>query len=392
MQDYQTEREDGRYLSSLGFKQYLLRNHTPRLAFDPTWRPAEFPAWQERVRAKLRDLMRYPEPPPQPEPQRLWGEPRDGYRIEKWESYPEPGSVVPFLLLVPDGASAESPVPLVHCYPGSAHPKEWLAGEDAPWPGYPVRPHLERNDMARQIVRAGMAAIAVDNPGTGELVEQPETLGESCLGTGRAKLSQDLIAMGRNYVGLSAYQKHVILDWSRTLPYIRSDRIALSAHSLGTEPAMVLGVLEPDLAAVVSNDYLASQVVQEQHLGPSDDGKRVRVTIPLWHLIPDFWLWLDLKELLCAMAPTPLFLAEGGHWSFIEQVRQAYATAGSPAALDVHHYPAFADPSARITDGKPLPYGLTLEEYLLACNVDVPNHYYKGTVAIPWLQRQLLGA
>ena len=388
--DYRTDREDGRFLSSLGFKQHLLRNLRPLLAFDPDLPPTEFSAWQDRVRRKLLELMRYPDPPPQPAPRRVACEARDGYRLERWESYPEPGCVVPFLLLVPDGASAAHPVPLVHCYPGSAHPKEWLAGEEAPWPGYPMRPHWEKNDMARQVVRAGMAAIAIDNPGTGELVEQPEALGESCLGAGRSKLSQDLIAVGRSYVGLSAYQKHVILAWSRALPYIRPDRIAISAHSLGTEPAMVLGVLEPGLAAIVSNDYLASQVVQEQHLGPSDDGKHIRITLPLWHLIPDFWLWLDLNELLAAIAPTPLLLTEGGHWSAIERLRRAYDVAGAPKALEIHQYPAFADPASRIHDGRPLPDGLTLAEYLLASNVDVPNHHYKGAVAIPWLQRHLL--
>lgn len=154
---------------------------------------------------------------------------------------------------------------------------------------------------------------------------------------------------------------------------------------------MVLGVLDPGIAAVVSNDYLASQLVQEQHLGPSDDGRHIRITMPLWHLIPDFWLWLDLKELLAAMAPTPLLLTEGGHWSFIAQVRRAYEVAGTPDALEVHHYPAYSDPAARVTDGKPLPYGLTMDEYLTACNVDVPNHYFKGEVAIPWLEHRLRG-
>lgn len=389
--DYRTERSDGSSVSSLGFKQHLLRNLTPKLAFDPDMAAADFPDWKTRVREKLLELMRYPDVPPQPPPRRLDSGPRDGYRLEKWECYPEPGSVVPFLVLVPDGVSERSPAPAVLCFPGSAHPKEWLAGEPAPWEGYPVRPHREKNDMARQVVRAGMVAVAIDNPGTGELVEQPAELGESCLGAGRVKLSQDLVAVGRNYVGLSAFQKHVILDWVRTLPFVRRDRIALSAHSLGTEPAMVLGVLDPGIAAVVSNDYLASQLVQEQHLGPSDDGRHIRITMPLWHLIPDFWLWLDLKELLAAMAPTPLLLTEGGHWSFIAQVRRAYEVAGTPDALEVHHYPAYSDPAARVTDGKPLPYGLTMDEYLTACNVDVPNHYFKGEVAIPWLEHRLRG-
>lgn len=387
--DYTPPRADGRVLSTLGFKQFLLRQTRPRLAFDPEMPPAGFGPWKERVREKLLELMRFPEAPPQPDPERLWSQPREGYRLEKWECYPEPGSVVPYLVLIPDGVSERAPAPAVLCFPGSAHPKEWLAGEPAPWEGYPVRPHLEKNDMARQVARAGMVAVAVDNPGTGELVEQPEALGLSELGTGRVKLSQDLIAIGRSYVGLSAFQKGVILDWAKRLPYVRRDRIALSAHSLGTEPAMVLGALHPDLAAVVSNDYAASQLVQEQHLAPSDDGTHVRVTMPLWHCIPDFWLWLDLPDLLAAIAPTPLLLTEGGHWSVLDHIRSAYAVAGAPDHLSIHHYAKYADPEARVSDGKPLPYGLTLAEYLDACNVDVPNHYFKGEVAVPWLKRVL---
>jgi dienelactone hydrolase len=377
--DYDPPRKDGRFLSTLGFKQHLLRSLKPRLAFDPGMNPERYQSWKQQVRGKLLDLMRFPEPPPQPPPKKLWAQPREGYRLEKWECYPETASVVPFLMLIPDGVSETAPAPAVLCFPGSTQPKEWLAGEDDPWEGYPQRPHRDVNDMARQYARAGMVAVAIDNPGTGELVEQPESLGPRGLGNGRIKLSQELICIGRHYVGLSAFQKKTILDWVKTVPFVRTDRIALSGHSLGTEPLMVLAVLDPDIAAVVSNDY-----------APSNDDVNTRITIALWHTIPDFWLWLDLSELLAAIAPTPLLLTEGGHWTVLDHIRKAFAKAGAPDNLTVHHYPRYAEAEARVTDGKPMPYGLTLEDYLTASNVDVPAHCFKGNVAVPWL-KQVLG-
>lgn len=41
---------------------------------------------------------------------------RDGYRIEKWESYPLPGSVVPYLVLIPNGVDSGHKVSAVLLY------------------------------------------------------------------------------------------------------------------------------------------------------------------------------------------------------------------------------------------------------------------------------------
>ncbi|MDG2128254.1 MAG: alpha/beta hydrolase family protein, partial [Fuerstiella sp.] len=88
-------RPDGRHVSTRGFVQHLVRNARPRLAFNPHFTPEEFQAWQTQVRARMRELLSFPETPQQPAPRRLWAKEREGYRLEKWELYPEPGSVVP---------------------------------------------------------------------------------------------------------------------------------------------------------------------------------------------------------------------------------------------------------------------------------------------------------
>ena len=92
----QSERSDRRHLSTRGFIQHLLRSADPKLAFDPEFTPEELEGWRLRVRARLEQLMNFPEVPPQPAPEELWTKERDGYRLEKWEVYPEPGSVVPY--------------------------------------------------------------------------------------------------------------------------------------------------------------------------------------------------------------------------------------------------------------------------------------------------------
>jgi len=109
----------------------------PRLAFRFEMSREELPAWQQAVREKLLELMRLPEVPGQPEPKRIWSQAREGYRLERGEAYPEPFSVVPYLLLVPDGGSSNSPAPTVMGFPGSTGSKEALAGEPE-LPGSPA--------------------------------------------------------------------------------------------------------------------------------------------------------------------------------------------------------------------------------------------------------------
>ncbi len=57
------------------------------------------------------------------------------------------------------------------------------------------------------------------------------------------------------------------------------------------------------------------------------------------------------------------------------------------ALLEIHHYPRYTDPAARIHDDDEIPEGLTMEEYFTYANVDVPNHNFKHAVAVPWLVR-----
>ena len=156
-------RADGRFVETSGFVHAQLHALRPKLEYRPGLSRAEFTAWQGKVRAKVLELMCFPEVPPQPEPKRISSQARPGFRLERWEAYPEPYCVVPFLLLVPDGVSAQSPAPAAMCFPGSFGSKESLAGE--PELGSTTTPTDAKwldNRMAYHYARSGKVALAFD--------------------------------------------------------------------------------------------------------------------------------------------------------------------------------------------------------------------------------------
>ncbi len=385
---YQSDRADGRYVSTLGFAHQLMKASPPALAFDPQMDREAFLRWQRLVRQKTLELMAFPSGvPPQPVPKRLWSKARDGYTLEKWEVYPEPASVVPFLMLIPNGVNSEHPAPAVMCIPGSSGTKEYLAGEPECHPDLKPSAHAEENRMALQFVQAGMVAVATDHPGSGEALER---VGDKLLGGAtRDKLCRDLFYLGRSFLGLSTFQKSVILDWMKTQPLIDPHRIGLAGHSLGTEACLTLAVIDTDVTAVVLNDFIHGKRPQDIALGKTMNGKHIFYTGGMWHTVPGMWQWFDLSDLAAAIAPRFLLGSEGGTGVALPHVERAYALTGAPNAFRYHHFAEFDTPEKRIYDHEPMPEGLLIDEYYLRAHTNPKQHYFKGQIVVPWLKSRL---
>ncbi len=353
-------------MSTGEFVHALLREGRPKLACEPA---ADAGAWRDAVREKLRELMHFPDVVVQPEPRWLWTEERDGYELQKWEAYPEPRSVVPYLVLIPSATAAG---PAVLCFPGSGHTKETLAGEPelggGPETGVP--PH---DRMAQWYARAGLVAIAVDNPGIGET---------SAAGIGPDEFSQYLMWAGRSYEALAVFQKLPVLAWARRQTFIDATRVAVSGHSLGAKHALLLGVLDREIAAVVWNDGAVSW--RERAVAMNLHAPFVNR-----QFVPGMIEWFDYPDLMAALAPRPLLICEGGRTRDIEKLREAYKAAGAEDAIEVAYYPKYATPEQRPLDDADLPEGLTDEEYMRYANIDPPGHWFKEDVAVPWLARVL---
>jgi len=377
----QSDRADGRYLSTRGYVQYLMRNARPQLAFNPEFTPAELLQWKAKLKAKMIELVKFPKVPPQPPPKLLSQAKRKGYTVEKWEIYPLPGSVVRFFMLVPDSASARAPAPAVICYPGSDNTKENLAGEPEINRTFATRHHPDLNHMAMFYAQQGIVSVAIDNPG---IAETSDIGAYAVPNNDRDTFSRYLIDLGWSYIGLSAFNGHQILNWMRTLDFIDRNRLAISGHSLGTEPLLVLAIVEPDLQAVVFNDYLSRNINRAvSTTKPNEAGVRPSAN-GLNHSIPGMWEWFDYPDILASLVPRPLAITEGGATGDLELVKRAYGIMGATDAVLVHYYTMYQDPKNR-RDGEKIPEGLTAQKYLEYVNVDAPNHEFEVETAVPWL-------
>lgn len=376
---FTTPREDGRFQDTAGFIHELMKANPPKLAFDPKMKREDFSAWREAIRARLLELMAFPEVPEQPSPKRLWIRQRKGYQVQKWEAYPEPGCVVPFMLVIPDGVSPSSPAPAVMCFPGSTWSLEGLVGEPEVFPKAKTKvansPEWKRQDnrMALHFARQGMIGVAVSNPATNDT--------DSTIRS-RAEVSLNAIWMGRCYLGISAFQKAHILKWISEQAFVDKNRLAVCGHSLGSEPADVLGVLYPKLIkAVIHNDFCCNWI--ERSIAQSG------AVSPAHHLIPGMYKWFDATDLEASIAPRPLLFTEGGRANQLAKIKAAYRLNGAEDNMKVFHYTKYADPAARIHDFQPIPEGLSSNEYLEYANVDVKEHCFRPKRAVPWLAEKL---
>ncbi len=368
-----SNREDGRSIDGPGFIQAYMKANPPKLAFDPTMDAADFPAWQASIRSKMTELLALPEVGETPAPKHIWTEAREGYSLQRWEAYPEPYCVVPFLLLVPEGVSAQSPAPTVMCFPGSGHSKEALAGEpelDGKKPKKGTEWKWRDNRQALYFVQQGYVACAVDNPSRCETASPFRSFIE---------FSNCAISCGRNYLGISVSQKAHILEWLTEQPYVDTKRFAVCGHSLGSDPPDALGMLYPDrVHAVIHNDFCCNWRERSIALGAYADG--------LHHVVPGMFAWYDAPDLQAALAPCPLLFTEGGRTPHLNRIRAAYALADAPDNVEIHYYKKYLTPELRPRENDPIPEGVTMGEYFTYANVDAPNHRFRPDRALPWLK------
>lgn len=379
-------REDGRHVSSRGIVQVMLEKMKPACAFSPDMTADEFPAWQESVRSAMARLMKHPHAQNTPEPKRLARVQREGYRVEKWEAYPFSQAAVPFLVMIPDGVSDTAPAPAALCIPGSGQTKEMLAGEptqDLSAP--PDTREPSNNAMALHYVREGWVAVVVDNAGTGEIGDK-QAAGRIC--SDDENLARYLLEIGWSWLGYTSYTDQCILNWVKKQAYVKSDRIVLSGFSLGTEPMMVLGILNPDIYAFVYNDFLCRTLERLQVMTqPNGHGGRPAPN-GVRHLIPGYLSEFDFPDVVAALAPRPVICTEGGLDRDFKMVKKAYHLAGAEQNFTYHHQPKYADASTR-WQGDHLPSGLNRDHFFRLANVDPRNHFFKKDLVLPWLRRLL---
>ena len=368
-----SDRPDGRFAGTYAVAHAMLKRCEPECTFNPRFTRRQFVRWQRRVQAAMRDIMRHPELKPERQPLCVGSEQRDGYRLEKWEFYPLPECVASFCVLIPDGAA--EPRPAVLCIPGSGMTKEHLTG-DRP----SANPHTA---MALNIVRRGYVAVAVDNAASGEAADLEEL---TAVGYDYDTPARMLLEMGWSWLGYTSFLDRHVLEWMKHQPAIRPDRIVVSGFSLGTEPMMVLGVMDKSIYGFVYNDFLCNTLERAIVMTRPDEHGRRPFPNSIRHLIPRFWDYFNFPDIVASLAPRPVILTEGGMDRDFDIVRSAYRISGHPGNAELHHYPKYASPENRHPMER-LPEGIDRTTYFELVNCDTRSHYFKDELVLPWLDR-----
>lgn len=379
---FTTDRPDGRFVSSRAVVHRLMQSQPPRLQYHSGMNVAQFDNWKSDVASTMKRLMSHPDTVDIADAIKVGEWKRDGYTLQKWESYPFREAVVPFLVLVPDSVFVGNPAPGILCIPGYGQTKELLAGETAIDLDSSTVNHTKAA-MARIYAKEGYVAVAVDNPAFGETDDLERLVGRSV--GDYVTFARALLELDWNYLGYTSYVDRVILDWMKNNPDIRRDRLVISGFSLGTEPLMAIGVTDPEIYAFVYNDFLCT--TRERALSmtlPDAKGNRPWPN-DIAHLIPGFLTQFDFPDLVSALAPRPVICTEGGMDRDFESVRDAFATAGAPGAFEAHHYAKYADPTDRVPLDT-MPSGIDRATFFRFANVDPPSHYFKAEFIIPWLR------
>ena len=385
---FKSNRPDGRFVCSLAAYMEKLRRTKPELALPDELTPEIYEAWRSKVKAKYRELLLIPEITRQPDPVKLSSVEHDTYTAEKWEFYPDEYEAVPFLVLKPHTATDKNKVPGVICLPGSDHSKEFISGEPLlDSPNCRFKKYEDRNEMALYMVKNGMTAFAFDNVATAEvdvLISDEEA--ERCNYQSRSDLVYGYIHGGYCYPGMTTYHMLSFMQYLPMFDYVDRDKLAVSAHSLGTEGAMALGVLCDDIKAVVFNDYLHSDRDRFSSVTEVEDGTR-GLSPGNWHLIPGFMRYFDFPDLCAAIAPKYIAFNEGGADEYFEKVKRAYSLLNAEDKLQITHYPKYADEKSRTNQGEVPKYGLTPRTYQEWCYCDAPDHSYRETPSINLLKK-----
>lgn len=386
--DYKTTREDGRFENHVAFIRDYVRRMVPEYSFDKVTKAEDVPAWRAKVRAKLGELLQIPEPLPHPEFKRISEERRIGYRLYRYEFYPEARLVIPILMLVPESAIAEKrKVPAVVCMPGSGASLLSLAGEPEEFGNhYPAR-----NRQAWHFAQIGMIGVAIENPATAE-----SGVREVNHWVTQQQFARLMTLAGRSNWGWMVEHVLETVGFLKEHPNVDAKKIAVSGMSLGCIPVLYAAVMSDDIAAVVYNDFVSSWAAKTTSVtegisggscgvGPEVDARRPH----------GFHRWFDDEpDLMAAIAPRPMIFTEGGSWKgVIEKVQRAYELTGKAENLMVSFQKKYADPASRKhwnTDLHKVE-GITFEDYQKMSNMDMPDHSFHPEVILPWLANVFWG-
>ena len=217
---------------------------------------------------------------------------KDGYRIVYLSYETEPGDRVPALLLIPNDASSEHPLPGIAVW--HQHNGEYHLGKSEP-------AGLAGNPMHHTAVALAREGYVVLCPDALCFEERQDPTG--ILKGGEYERFEFLrqIVRGRSLAWKSVLDMKRAIDLLSDRPEVSPDKLGCYGHSMGSTHAWLVSPLEPRLKCTIGNACLPTyEAIEQEHL---------------LHCFPNFvpgWTkYGDTPEIAALIAPRALHLNLG---------------------------------------------------------------------------------
>lgn len=295
--------------------------------------PDELASWQREFSEKLSNMIGPHQPPKLWKVKRLSERDLGDHTREELLLESDGVPALPLYVLHPK-ATAGTRFPIVLCLHGHGDfGHDSVAGVDDT---------LERKqaieeshyDYGRQMVREGYVAVVPCFTPFGRRMDAKKIKGgtDPC-----AVAALRLMMFGRTLLGENLRDAMWALDYASTLPDARADRVGCVGLSYGGRMTMVVSALDPRIRVAVISGAL--NVFQERVQGAGYScGAQV---------IPGLLQIGDTPEIGSLIAPRPAIWEVGSKdklavpgWrdKAAERLQRAYAAAGKPENLEVHHF------------------------------------------------------
>lgn len=275
-----------------------------------TFAGGDVPAWQRKLRRKLRELLVVPANTHEPlRPTTLWRRTNKLGTIEKVTFRASANAEIPAYWCVPAG---QKPLATFICLQGHSTGMHLSVGLDQETETRPINPPGDR-DFALGCLRRGIAALCIEQRCFGERRET--RIRRPCPRNGCHDAVTRLQLLGRTLLGERVFDVERAIDYLAARGDVDMYRVGVMGHSSGGTTSMYAAALLPQIAWCMpsgSTGTYAGTFASIYHCGCS--------------IIPGVLQWMEMGDVLGAIAPRPLVLVSGRNDEImpIDQARKTY--------------------------------------------------------------------
>lgn len=280
---------------------FRIRRGGRRLAMDISGLE-EFGAWKAEAKAFLIEKTgMHSMIPCNPNPQQIFSKQEDGYIRQKMTIETEPGIIMPFYVLLPDGLKQGEKRPAILAPHGHGFGAKDAISGVRDNPVIAQRIDEAHCDYGLQLVKEGFVVFCPDARGMGERRERCYQEAKHVLSTSCQILANIGGNIGQYVAGMWTWDNMRLLDYMQNRPEVDKNRIGCAGLSGGGLQSMWLAALDPRIKCYADSGYFYGA---DQSL----------IDMPqncACNYVPGLWSALDMCDIAALAAPRPVLFETG---------------------------------------------------------------------------------